>query len=99
MYKSLDHTATYTLATAKSTAGTRGAKRTQVNLRVSKAFPLAGWGRNEAIGQVFNLFNAKNPTAFVTNRQSSNFMQPTEYAGDFQNTEQRVGQIGFRFSF
>ncbi len=77
----------------------RGAKRTQVNLRVSKAFPLAGWGRIEAIGEVFNLFNAKNPTAFVTNRQSSNFMQPTEYAGDFQNTEQRVGQIGFRFSF
>jgi len=26
-------------------------------------------------------------------------MQPNEYSGDFQNPEQRVGQIGFRFSF
>jgi hypothetical protein len=26
-------------------------------------------------------------------------MQPTEYSGDFQNPEQRVGQIGFRFTF
>ena len=27
------------------------------------------------------------------------FLQPTEYSGDFQNPEQRVGQIGFRFTF
>jgi len=26
-------------------------------------------------------------------------MQPNAYAGDFQQGEQRVGQIGFRFSF
>jgi hypothetical protein len=30
---------------------------------------------------------------------NSAFMQPTEFAGDFQNPEQRVGQIGFRFTF
>jgi hypothetical protein len=77
----------------------RGAKRTQFNLRVSKAFPLGGSFRIEAIGEVFNLFNAKNPSTFVTNQSSSRFMQPNEYSGDFQNPEQRVGQIGFRFSF
>ena len=33
------------------------------------------------------------------NASSTRFMQPNEYAGDFQNPEQRVGQIGFRFSF
>jgi outer membrane receptor protein involved in Fe transport len=77
----------------------RGAKRTQLNLRVSKAFRLHGSARIEAIGEIFNMFNAKNPTTFVTNRQSARFMQPNEFAGDFQNTEQRVGQVGVRFSF
>ncbi len=77
----------------------RGAKRTQMNLRVSKAFRLFGTSQIEAIGEIFNLFNAKNPSTFVTNQSSSRFMQPNEYSGDFQNPEQRVGQIGFRFSF
>ena len=27
------------------------------------------------------------------------FMRPTVYSGDFQQPEQRIGQIGFRFSF
>ena len=70
--------------------------------------PCAGQ-RVEAIGEIFNVFNAKNPAGFVNpNRrvnsaanptQSSSFLQPTEFAGDFQNPEQRVGQIGFRISF
>jgi hypothetical protein len=77
----------------------RGASRTQFNLRASKSFRLGGSARLEAIGEVFNLFNAKNPSTFVTNASSSRFMQPNEYAGDFQNPEQLVGQIGFRFSF
>ena len=33
------------------------------------------------------------------NQTSALFMQPNAYAGDFQQPEQRVGQIGFRFSF
>ena len=83
----------------------RGAKRTAFNLRVSKSFRLGGSAQIEAIGEIFNLFNAKNPSGFLTRRlfgdgtPNGDFLQPTEYAGDFQNTEQRVGQIGFRFSF
>ena len=77
----------------------RGAWRTQMNLRLSRSFNLTGRARIEAIGEIFNLFNAANPSAFVTNRQSARFMQPNEFAGDFQNPEQRVGQLGFRFSF
>jgi hypothetical protein len=77
----------------------RGAKRTQMNLRVSHGFQLPGSMRIEAIGEVFNVFNAKNPAAFVANQSSGSFMQPTAYAGDFQQGEQRVGQIGFRFTF
>ncbi len=77
----------------------RGAWRTQMNLRVSRSFGLVGRARIEAIGEVFNLFNVKNPSTFVANQTSDSFMQPGEYSGDFQNPEQRVGQIGFRFSF
>jgi hypothetical protein len=77
----------------------RGAWRTQMNLRVSRGFKLGGRMNLEAIGEVFNLLNAKNPSTFVSNASSSRFMQPNEYSGDFQNPEQRVGQIGFRFSF
>ena len=85
----------------------RGAKRTQFNLRVSKAFHLFGSSRIEAIAEVFNLFNAKNPDGFLNpdrrllgdGTANPNFLQPTEYAGDFQNGEQRLAQFGFRFSF
>jgi hypothetical protein len=83
----------------------RGAKRTQMNLRVSKGFRLVGTARIEAIGEIFNLFNAKNPAGFTTTRllgtgvPNPDFLRPQNYAGDFQQPEQRVGQIGFRFSF
>jgi hypothetical protein len=77
----------------------RGAPRTQLNLRVSRGFELPGNMRIEAIGEIFNLFNAKNPANFVANQNSARFMQPNAFAGDFQQPEQRVGQIGFRFTF
>jgi hypothetical protein len=88
----------------------RGAWRTQLNLRVSRSFNLVGRTRIEAIGEVFNLFNASNPAGFNpaganntrllgTGAPNPTFLQPTAFAGDFQEPEQRVGQIGFRFSF
>jgi hypothetical protein len=39
-----------------------------------------------------------NPQPNVSNGVPQ-FLRPTEFAGDFQNPEQRVGQIGFRFTF
>ena len=83
----------------------RGASQSTFSLRVSKGFRLVGTARIEAIAEVFNLFNAKNPSAFTVRRiladgtPNAQFMQPTEFAGDFQNPEQRVGQFGFRFTF
>jgi hypothetical protein len=72
----------------------------QMNLRVSKSFALGGASRVEAIAEVFNLFNAKNPSIPLTTRRLgatgaplASFMQPTAYAGDFGQPEQRVGQI------
>jgi len=91
----------------------RGANQSTMNLRVSKGFRIKGTTRLEAIAEVFNLFNAKNPSGFIGRRFLGTvanptpnvsggvpqFLRPTEFAGDFQNPEQRVGQIGFRFTF
>jgi outer membrane receptor protein involved in Fe transport len=86
----------------------RGASLSSMNLRVSKAFHLGGRARVEAIGEIFNLFNSLNASGFngrrylgtITNKSSNpDFMRPTVYSGDFQQPEQRIGQIGFRFSF
>jgi hypothetical protein len=83
----------------------RGAARTQFNLRGSKTFTVKNV-RIEAIAEVFNLFNAINPNTFTTGRVlgasgalNPAFMQPQEFAGDFQNPEQRIAQFGFRVSF
>jgi len=90
----------------------RGAPFSQLNLRVSKGFRLIGRVQLEAIGEVFNVLNAKNPANFervisnvtqtprlVGGVENPNFMQPSRFAGDFQQPEQRVGQIGFRLTF
>jgi hypothetical protein len=86
----------------------RGAALSTFNLRVSKSFKLSGTARIDAIGEVFNLFNALNPGGFIgrrylgtiTNKSvNPDFLRPTVYSGDFQQPEQRIGQVGFRFSF
>ena len=78
----------------------RGAWRSQANLRLSYDIRIKGSARITAIGEVFNLFNAKNPAfLLVQNQTSPAFMQPNAYAGDFQQGEQRLAQIGFRFAF
>ena len=84
----------------------RRASFSQLNLRVSRSFPLWRSARIEAIAEVFNVFNAKNPSIPLTTQRLSatrtplsSFMQPTAFAGDFQQPEQRVGQIGFRVTF
>ena len=78
----------------------------QLNLRISRGFSAGGSARVEAIAEVFNLLNAKNPSIPLTTRRLaatgaplSSFMQPAAFAGDFQQPEQRVGQVGFRITF
>ncbi len=91
----------------------RGAAQSAFNLRVSKTFKLRDNVGIEFYGEVFNLFNAINPnfgtgaassTRFYTGTAASHspnpvFLKPVSYAGDAGNTEQRVGQVGFRFTF
>ena len=85
----------------------------EIEIRIAGSlFHIAGSANVEAIAEVFNLFNAINPNAFertvsnvvqtvrlVGGVPSPNYMQPSRFAGDFQQPEQRVGQIGFRFTF
>jgi hypothetical protein len=84
----------------------RRAPFSQLNIRLSRRFGLWGASRVEAIAEIFNVFNAKNPSLPLTTQRVSSsgaplssFMQPTAYAGDTQQPEQRVGQIGFRLTF
>ena len=91
----------------------RGSALSQLNLRVSKVFRLPRGMNVEAIFEGFNLFNTINPAfgvgiasagAFYTGTAANHsanpvFMKPSAYAGDAGQPEQRVGQIGFRFTF
>ena len=78
----------------------------QTNVRFSKVFHVGGRANVEAIGQIFNLFNNINPSGFrarvivpSTGAADATLLQPTTYSGDFRRPEQRVGQLGFRFTF
>jgi hypothetical protein len=90
--------------------------QSQLNLRLSKVFALPGRLRVEAIAEIFNVFNALNPsqinaagsTASNNNRRVTlpstgladpTLLQPLAFSGDFQRSEQRSGQIGFRVAF
>jgi hypothetical protein len=83
----------------------RRAPFSQLNLRISRSFRLAGNARIEAIAEVFNLFNAANPFIPLTSTRTkkgaplADFMQPKAFAGDVGQPEQRVGQVGFRVTF
>jgi carboxypeptidase family protein len=90
----------------------RGWAQQQMNLRISRLFGIVGNMKVEAIAEVFNVFNSLNPSnPTAVNRrvtipsganagqQDPTLLQPTTFSGDFQRPEQRVGQIGFRFSF
>jgi len=77
----------------------RGASFSQVDMRVSKVFKFMGTSGVEVIGEVFNLFNSKNEVGFVGNRLSSAYGQPTAFAGDPGQGEQRLAQLGLRVTF
>jgi hypothetical protein len=80
----------------------RGYRFSQVNLRLQRSFRLAGRTRIEGILEVFNLFNTQNPVfptaAFAEYTSAAltpnaSFMRPTNYAGDFHQTDQCVGPL------
>jgi carboxypeptidase family protein/TonB-dependent receptor-like protein len=88
----------------------RGASFSQFDLRIGRTFSFANHLSVELIGEVFNLFNAKNPAGFSGNRYvgvddnnnpipNPNYRQPTTFAGNPLQGEQRLGQLGLRIRF
>ena len=85
----------------------RGAAFSQLNLRVSKGFRAVrhapGWRRSprSSTCSTRRTRRCRSPpsASYAAGAPLATFMQPVAFAGDFQQPEQRVGQIGFRFSF
>ena len=81
-----------------STAG-RQAAFSQFDLRVTKKVNIGGGRKVEGILQIFNVFNAENPSDFNGNMSAAGFGRPTAFAGDIRHSEQRLAEIGFRVTF
>jgi len=86
-------------STARTLNSGRGADFKQLDLRVSKRVRLGGRAAFEVIGEGFNLTNAINPTTYIAQMNNARFGQPTRFAGDFRQGEQRIFQLGARFEF
>ena len=83
----------------------RGESFSQFDMRVAKEFGFTSSFGVELIAEVFNLFNETNPVAFngqrftATGAPNPAFRQPTAYAGDPGQGEQRLIQLGARIHF
>ncbi|HXO19217.1 MAG TPA: TonB-dependent receptor [Thermoanaerobaculia bacterium] len=81
----------------------RGASFSQFDLRLSREFTFASHASIELIGEVFNVFNAKNPAAFVNvfDAKTGNPVgkKANVFAGDPLQGEQRLAQLGLRVRF
>ncbi len=71
----------------------RGEAFSQLDLRIAKIFRIHETIDLQAILEVFNLFNAENPSNFIGNLSSPQFGTPI-FFGD-----QRLVQLGFRIDF
>jgi hypothetical protein len=79
----------------------RGSSFSQLDLRLSKVFNVGPVGL-ELIGEVFNLFNEKNPAGYINvvdANGNSVGLKPTFYSGDPLQGEQRLAQLGLRVRF
>jgi outer membrane receptor protein involved in Fe transport len=77
----------------------RGHSFSQFDLRISKEFSFGGDMGIELIAEMFNVLNSKNPAGYVGNILASNYGQPSTYAGDPAQGEQRLMQLGLRVHF
>ncbi|HKI03381.1 MAG TPA: TonB-dependent receptor [Thermoanaerobaculia bacterium] len=74
----------------------------QLDLRLARELRLGSLASVELIGEVFNLFNAKNPSGYINEFDANGNpigKKPTLYAGDPLQGEQRLAQLGLRVRF
>ena len=85
-----------------------GSSFSQFDLRLAKEFKFSETYGVEVIGEVFNLFNSRNPANFNGNCSvdssgkctfTGGFGQATAFAGDPGMGEQRLAQVGLRLTF
>jgi hypothetical protein len=85
---------TLDLPAGTSVNSKRGDDFTQIDLRISKDFGFAREGMGvELIAEVFNILDDENPAGFGADGQ------PSTFAGDPGQGEQRLWQFGARFHF
>jgi len=86
----------------------RGGSFSQFDVRLSKEFKFYRNYGVEVIGEIFNLFNSKNPANFNGNCAvnaagqctfTGGFGQANTFAGDPAQGEQRLAQLGLRVTF
>lgn len=87
----------------------RGGSFSQFDVRLAKEFKFYRNYGVEVIGEIFNLFNSKNPANYngncafdVATKQCTfggGFGQPNVFAGDPAQGEQRLAQLGVRVTF
>jgi hypothetical protein len=74
----------------------------QLDLRLAKEVRFGSTVSVELIGEVFNVFNAKNPSGYINVFDANGNpigKKPTLYAGDPLQGEQRLAQLGLRVRF
>jgi outer membrane receptor for ferrienterochelin and colicin len=71
----------------------RGASFQQLDARIGKEFRIPRGYGIEVMLEAFNLFNSKNPSGYISDGT------PTRYAGDPNQGEQRLFQLGARIHF
>ncbi len=71
----------------------RGDDFSQFDVRLSKEFSFTDDFSLELIGEIFNLFNDKNPA------RPDRLGNPSVFAGDPLQGEQRLAQLGLRVRF
>jgi hypothetical protein len=76
----------------------RGGSFSQLDLRVGKEFTFGGNVGFEVMLEGFNLFNSKNPSGYV-NPAGTTTLVATRFAGDPNQGEQRLFQLGARMHF
>ena len=78
----------------------RGHSFEQTDVSLSKDFEFGRGIGVEIIAQVFNIFNAKNPSGYRGNIDDpASFGQPSRFSGDPAQGEQRLLQLGARLHF
>ena len=78
----------------------RAGSFSQIDARVGKDFSFGRTGL-ELIFEAFNIFNAKNPSGFVdiVDASGNHHLEATRFAGDPNQGEQRLFQLGARVRF